>query len=251
MFRICLTGPVSIEVGDRRVDERTFGGHQVRLMLAFLVLERNRPVHRDELAETIWPYGLPSTWPPALRALVSKTRALLMRVGHTTADAISQSLGCYQAHLPDLAEVDTEVAALAVNEAEEALREKDSDRALGAARAATAVAQRPFLVGDEGPWIDRQRVCLHALLLRAVQALSESHLRRGEFELALAAAEEAVSLAPFRETTNRQVMRVHAAAGDRSEALRVYERCRVLMLDELGVEPSTETQTLYLNLLRS
>jgi streptogramin lyase len=46
-------------------------------------------------------------------------------------------------------------------------------------------------------------------------------------------------------------MQAHAAAGDPAEALRVYERCRRFLADELGAYPSPESEALYLELLRS
>ena len=44
-------------------------------------------------------------------------------------------------------------------------------------------------------------------------------------------------------------MEAHAAAGNRAEALRVYERCRRLLADELGAYPSPETEAVYRALL--
>lgn len=248
MIRIFLTGQVAIETPDSRVDERVFGGHQVRLVLAYLVIERQRPVHREELAEALWPSTMPPTWGPAVRALVSKARGLFLLAGVTAREAVTHSLGCYQVHLPENAVVDTEVAASAVEAAEQALR-TEPDRAWGPALAAASVARRTFLPGEEGAWVNVQRNRLHALLLRALQALSDSRFRRGEYELALVAAEEAVSLAPFRDSAHRQLMRAHAAAGDRAEALRDYERYRVLMAHELGVDPSSAIRALHLELL--
>ena len=46
-------------------------------------------------------------------------------------------------------------------------------------------------------------------------------------------------------------MRAHAAAGEISCALREFERCRLLLADELGIDPSPPTRELYLTLLRS
>jgi len=46
-------------------------------------------------------------------------------------------------------------------------------------------------------------------------------------------------------------MQAHAAAGDPAEALRVYERCRRFLADELGAYPSPESEAVYLGLLRS
>ena len=66
----------------------------------------------------------------------------------------------------------------------------------------------------------------------------------------MADAEEALRLEPFRESTYRTLMRANAA-GNRAEALRVYQRCRDLRAEELGVDPSRETEGLYLGVLRS
>ena len=45
-------------------------------------------------------------------------------------------------------------------------------------------------------------------------------------------------------------MRALGAAGERGEALRVWERCRIALVEELGVDPSPETEAVYLELLR-
>jgi hypothetical protein len=44
-------------------------------------------------------------------------------------------------------------------------------------------------------------------------------------------------------------MEAHAAAGNRAEALQVYERCRLLLAEELGAYPSPETESIYRQLL--
>ena len=44
---------------------------------------------------------------------------------------------------------------------------------------------------------------------------------------------------------------VHAAVGDRAEALRVFAKCRELLRDELGVGPSPQTEAVYLEILRA
>jgi hypothetical protein len=74
----------------------------------------------------------------------------------------------------------------------------------------------------------------------------------GERQDALAAqvAREAIALEPFRESSHQRLMRCEAALGNRAEAVRVYHRCREMLRDELGVEPSPETRAQFLKLLR-
>jgi DNA-binding SARP family transcriptional activator len=113
-----------------------------------------------------------------------------------------------------------------------------------------AIARRSFLPGEEGEWVDGKRRELQDILVRALDFYVEICLHTGQAALAAQTASEALSLEPFRETGYRQLMRVHAASGNRAEALRVYQRCRELLADEMGVDPSPETEALYLELLR-
>jgi len=50
---------------------------------------------------------------------------------------------------------------------------------------------------------------------------------------------------PARESTHRQLMRLYYWAGDRTTALRQYDRCAAAIADQFNVEPSRETVALY------
>ena len=47
-------GRVAAEANGRVLDEARFPGRQGRLLFAYLVAARSRPVPRDELADAIW-----------------------------------------------------------------------------------------------------------------------------------------------------------------------------------------------------
>jgi len=233
------------------LDERRFASRQCRLAFVYLVCERDRPVSRDELADVVWPAATPRAWETAISALVSRMRRVFRELSPPDSCSISSSSGCYQLHLPDDGWIDLEAGAAAIHEAEGALRCGVPRQAWGPANVAATIARRPFLPGEEGSWVERERATLHALLVRALDCLSDIWLANREGALAVQAATEVVSLEPFRETGWQRLMRVHAAAGNRAEALRAYEQCRKLLTDELGIEPSAQTEALYLELLRS
>jgi DNA-binding SARP family transcriptional activator len=154
-LRIYLTGTVCLEYNHMVVDERQLPARQGRLVLAYLVCERLRPVTRDELGDAIWSDSLPPAWEAALSALVSKLRHLLQRLGFPAAVAsISGRSRRYQLRLPSDTWVDIEAAAQALDEAEGSLRAGAIERALGAANVAVAIARRPFLPGEEGLWVE-------------------------------------------------------------------------------------------------
>src|SRR5947209_13361553 len=85
--------------------------------------------------------------------------------------------------------------------------------------------------------------------MRALELVADAGCAHGHWTSAVAAAEEAVRLEPFRESAYLRLMQAHAGAGNRGEALRAYERCRRVLAEELGVNPSPQTEAAYLDLL--
>jgi pentatricopeptide repeat protein len=62
-------------------------------------------------------------------------------------------------------------------------------------------------------------------------------------------ARRLIELAPYRETGHRILMEALERSGNVAEALRVYDRLRVLLRDELGIAPSPAVQSVYRRLL--
>lgn len=219
-------------------------------MFAYLTAQKGRPVPRDELAEVLWGDELPATWEKALRVLMTKLRALLEECGIDGSTALTSAFGCYKLTLPSGAWIDVDAAVDAVQRAEAALGAGDLDEARSQATVAAALARRSFLPGEDGPWVEERRRDLRELLVRALECLRDSSVAAGDFAEAVRNAQEVTGLEPFRESAYRRLMQAHAFAGDSAEALRVYERCRRLLADELGAYPSPETESIYRDLLR-
>lgn len=238
------------EKGEALLRERDLPGRQGRVVLAMLVAERDRPISRDELADELWGDSPPAAWEKAVMAVISKLRAALrsVRLGD---DTLSTSFGCYQLRLPADTWVDIEAAADSVHRAETAMAVGDTRAAYGWAYVAYHVGRRPFLLGEDGPWVRRKRTQLREIHLRALDCIIECAAANGELAEAIQAGEDALAIEPFRESTYRRLMQALAAAGNRAEALRVYERCRTALAEELGVPPSPETDRVYGDIVRA
>jgi YVTN family beta-propeller protein len=248
-LRVFLAGRVAVEADGVVLDEGRLAGRQGRLVFAYLVAERGRPVPRDELAEALWGSAPPATWDKALTVIASKLRTGLTDVGVDGGTALTSAFGCYRLELPEGSWVDVTVAADAVDAAEQALAEGDLDAARTGAASAVELLRRPFLPGEAGEWVEAKRRELADVQGRALNMLAEACLRLGDAPEAAKWAEQALALEPFRETGYRRLMEAHAAAGNRAEALQVYERCRRLLAEELGAYPSPETEAIYRQLL--
>jgi DNA-binding SARP family transcriptional activator len=247
-LRLYLAGSTCIERGSALVPQSSFPGRQGRLAFAVLTTSRWEPISREALADAVWDGSTPPAWETALRAIVSKLRALLVGTG-LEGDPIPAASGCYRMTLPPEAWVDVEAAEDAVHRAEASLRLGDADACVGWALVAASVCARPFLPGEEGAFVDRWRERLRSVRIRALEARAGALLLRRQFELSARDAETALGLAPFHESALQLLMRAHVAAGNAAEALRAYERTRRLMADELGVDPSAESQALFAGIL--
>jgi pentatricopeptide repeat protein len=246
-----MTDRLAVEANGTRLDEQRFPGRQGRILFAYLAAQKGRPVPRDELAELLWGEQLPATWEKALRVLMTKLRALLTECGIDGPTALTSAFGCYQLTLPEGAWIDVHAASNAVERAETARAAGELDYARAQASTAAELARRVFLPGEEGQWVEDQRRDLRDILVRALECQRDAALAGKEFGAAVRYAAEITELEPFRESSYRALMQAYAAAGDPAEALRVYERCRRFLADELGAYPSPESEAVYLDLLRS
>lgn len=251
MLRIHLSGRITLEHDHLLLEPADFPGQQGRSAFALLVGERSRPLPRAAMAEALWPAGPPAAWETALSSIVSKLRSLLGRAGLDPRATLTTRDGCHELRLPPAAWIDHEVAADSIHEAEAALKTGDPARAYGPSAVAHHIARRPFLPGESGAWFEQRRDRLGDILVRALECRAQVYLWNQEHPLAADAAQELIALRPFRETGYQLLMRACAAAGNTAEALRVYERCRGLIRNELGVAPSPQTRALHEALLRS
>ena len=153
--------------------------------------------------------------------------------------------------LPQATFVDAEAALEGAHRAESCIAEGRWAQAWGPAGIAYHVATRPFLTGLEAPWIDEWRRRLEEVRLRGLECFAAASLGLGG--PALAQAEERArmltELAPYRETGHRLLMEALERRGNVAEALRAYERLRVLLRDELGIAPSPTLQAVHRRLL--
>jgi SARP family transcriptional regulator, regulator of embCAB operon len=240
---IQLCGPYVVELEGRRV-EQALPGRQGRLLFAYLVLNRDRPVSRGELIDAVWSQEPPRDPADALAALLSKVRAALpdrWLAGRSPLTLV----------LPPHAEVDVERALAAVHQAESACTLADWPRAWGASLAAQNVAKRTLLGEYEEAWIEVWRRRLDEVLVRSLECYAKACLGLGGTELAGAerTARLLVRLAPLHESGYGLLMSALEAHGNVAEALVVYEALRQRLRSELGVSPADQLQAAYRRLL--
>ena len=111
-------------------------------------------------------------------------------------------------------------------------------RAWGPALRAQLIAERRLLPEHEAPWIDEWRQRLDGVLDHALEAYAAACLGIGGAELAGAerSARRLTERSPLRESGYRLLMDTLAVQGNVGEAMRVYDRARATLREELGTD---------------
>jgi DNA-binding SARP family transcriptional activator len=241
--RIQLCGRFVARVGGRRI-ERELPGRQGRLLFAYLAVNRDRVASRAELAEAIWPRGVPSAPDLALSALLSKLRRLLP-------DGAVEGRRQVRVELGPHARVDVEAARNGIHRAEALIAAQDWFGSIGPTLVAHNISGRPFMQGEEGPWIDEMRRELEEIRARALECTTRRSLGLVGPEIAVAerTARRLIDLSPYRESGYALLMEALERQGNAAEALRVYEGLRHLLREELGAAPSPAVQRVHERLL--
>ncbi|MEM7801655.1 MAG: AAA family ATPase, partial [Chloroflexota bacterium] len=213
-----------------------FRSSKVQGLLIYLVLTTGQTHTRDELATLLWPDESEGTAKHNLRQSLFRLRKVL---GETESSdppffLINRSTIQFNRASNYALDVDRFLAHL-------------SD-----ARFKLAV---PLYQGELLPtfscdsqlfddWLQQIRTTLHQKMLDALSGLTDTCLAQAEFSEAQRYSRQQLSLDPWREEAHRQLMQALMLAGERTAALAQYDRCRSILAEELGVEPSPKTEQL-------
>ncbi|HEY3728364.1 MAG TPA: AAA family ATPase [Solirubrobacteraceae bacterium] len=241
--RVQLCGRLSVELDGVEL-AGALRGKQVPQLLAYLVLSRQRTVGREELIGALWPDNAPRSQDAALRTLLSRLRSAL---GPTVLVGREE----LALELPEPAWVDIEAAGHEIGRAREALERGDARSAWALAQVPLNIASRGLLPGSQAPWIEPPRRELADLRLQALEVIGRAGLSLGGTQLGSAerAARTLIVAEPYRESGYVLLMQALQLQGNVAEGLRIFDRLRTLLRDELGTVPSPDAIAIHQQLL--
>jgi DNA-binding SARP family transcriptional activator len=233
--RIRLLGPVSVEQDGRPAMDLPSKALE---LLCFLLLRRDRAHSREELAALLWP--------DASTALARKylRQALWQLQSALTAELLLLGTGWVRVD----ADADWWLDVDAFERAWEASRDVVGAGLSGTQahdlEEAVVLYRGDLIEGSYSDWCiyERDRLQLTYLaMLEKLMGYCDAHRR---YPQGVAYGHRILRHDPAREVTHQQLMRLHYRAGDRTTALRQYERCVQALHRELGLAPAAGTVAL-------
>jgi len=234
-FRIL--GPLEVDEGGRAIP--IVGGIQ-RALLAILLIHANEPVSADELIDELWGEDAPASPRKGLQVQVSRLRKAL---GESSARLVTQPNG-YLLHV-EPGELDLDRCERLARQGREALAADDPGRAAAQLREALELWRGPPLAEFAFESFAQGKIGrLEELRLSSLEDRIDADLACGTHTTLVGELEALVAEHPLRERLRRQLVLALYRSGRQADALEAYRNARVVLDEELGLEPTPELREL-------
>ncbi len=219
-------------------------------LFSYLLLHRTRPHRRETLTTLLWPDVPDVQSKRYLRKTVWQLQSALGQLTPPGAPPILRADPDWlQASAAAGDWLDVAQFECAYRLAEDTAGEEIEPATAARVEAAVELYRGDLLEGWYQEWVLFERERLERMYINLLDKLISHCAAHGRYEAGISYGMWALRHDPARERTHRRLMRLHALAGNRSEALHQYAVCVDTLRRELGVAPSERTNALYHNIL--
>ncbi|NUR51779.1 MAG: AfsR/SARP family transcriptional regulator, partial [Hamadaea sp.] len=234
-----VLGPVEVTAAGRPVE---LGRAQRRAVLAYLLFNSGRSVSADQLVDVLWGDTPPATARTQIQVAISAVRRALREAGR---DPIQSGPGGYQVTVTpdefDLAQFTARV---------------QTARGLGATqyaadevRAALTLWRGTPLAGVTAAYAPVVRAHLEEKQRAAYDMLFGIELDRGRHREVIPELTALAEAHPLHEDMAGRLMLALYRAGRPADALAAYQKIRLSLVEDLGIEPSAALRGLHQSVL--
>ena len=230
----------------------SLGGHHQRAVLACLLAEVGHAVPVDRIADGIWGEHPPSGYLTSLQTYVFHLREALEphRAKGAPAEVLVTVPGGYRLDVPS-GSVDAVRFEEAVERGRAALESGNPKEAFVVLSEALALWRGDALADlCDIPSVASLASRLTELHLAATEIWSQAGLELGRHATLVPELQRLAEAHPLREGLHAARMLALYRSGRQAEALEAYRQVRVLLDEELGVEPGAQLRTLHERILR-
>lgn len=238
--RVQLLGKLSVSMNG--VDLFARAPQKTRELFAFLTLHPGREHPREALATRLWSGIEEPRARKNLRQTIWHLRRSLKPLGPTRARRVLRAEpGWLRLETGDDLWIDVGELRSALAWFAHGAPAGDTEEAL---RAAVDLYRGDLLEGWHQEWCAAPREFCRDAYLALLDRLIEAREVAGDLEAGIEHAMRALEFDRARERTHRALMRLFVANGDRTGALRQYDRCVTAVREVLHARPEEETVAL-------
>jgi len=257
LIQIYTFGTLQVVRAAQTVTESDWHTRQARQLLKILITERPRPVSTDRLIDLLWPNSKTNAASTTLRSAINALRNVLEPDRRSRAPSkyiITEAPG-YAFHNHADIWLDVENFETVLKRAD-TLHDSVHDPAGNPVQRqalleeAIDLYQDDYLTSDPyADWAQGEREQLRERYFATLLTVASLRAEHGNYTTAIAACRRIIARDPVRENAYQALMRYQAESGDSASALLTYERCRAILAEELGADPSPLTQAWHSQIL--
>ena len=219
-------------------------------MLKALIAFGGRGVREEQIMDAIWPDAEADY---AHRSFSTTLHRLRKMIGYN--QAVPLKGGCLSLN-PVYIWVDSWAFERRIGAVEKMLTPQitygEHDEVIRKTQKAIDYYRGPFLGSETWePWAVNYGERLRNKFLRIVGKLGHFWEKAGHLEEAIECFQKSLEVDNTDEETYRRLMALHYRMGRLSKALSTYHRCKEILLDNLNIQPSEDTENLRRSLVRS
>ena len=241
MLQIAVLGPISVRRDGELV--KVPGGKSAELLVR-LALDAGHLVSADRLVEDLWGERAADTSRNTLQSKVARLRRALgdstLLVGRDGGYELAVDPSAVDA-LAVLADADSATSAFAAGDHPAAIEQCTA--ALG------RFAPELLPAAGDGDWVAPHGARLEEARTTLIETMLAARVRLGETADVVGDLERAVAEFPYNETLWELLIGALYRSGRQADALAAYQRVRVLLADELGLEPGPSLRRLEQQIL--
>jgi DNA-binding SARP family transcriptional activator len=250
-LRVQMLGTFRVWRGAQEIQAREWQREKARQLFQLLLTHRGHWVQREQICAWLWPDAdLDAAERQfkvtlnALNAALEPSRPPRVAPFFVRRQGLAYSFAPSYGVWIDVDEFELRAAAAAASD--------DRDFARRNAQIAVGLYRGDYLAESlYDPWTTEERERLTARYLATTISYAERLSAEGDHAQAVQLCEQILRRDRCYEEAYQTLMRAHARAGSRSQALRSYARCVQSLTDEMAMEPLPETAALYEALKRN
>lgn len=249
-LRIFTFGRFCLAADGRGIAIDNWRRKQALTLLKFLVAHLGKAVHGERLVECLWPEADERRGRDRLKVTIYFLRKQLRSAG-LSADVVT-TVGPAYVLRGDAVWVDSEAFESLVGQGRTCQRQARCEDAIRCFEGAERLYRGDYMEEElYADWCAEERERLREVYLDVLGRLAESYTERGDYTRAEEVSRKALAHEPCRESFHRSIMQYFVRLGHLDRAILQYERCRRVLMEELGVQPTPETERLYQVILQS